>query len=119
VTYAQTQFSGGSLTSKYRKYTFSFNARDSAPNVNNTFVVELDGKAARGATIYFGFFSLFPPTYKNKPNGMRIDLAEALADLKPSILRFPGGCDLEGDIIQNRWKWNETIGPSVETVSFS
>lgn len=35
-------------------------------------------------------FSLFPPTFKGRENGMRIDLAEAMAGTKPSVWRFPG-----------------------------
>ena len=39
------------------------------------------------------FVSLFPvKTYKNRKNGMRNDIAEMLADLKPKFMRFPGGC---------------------------
>ena len=29
----------------------------------------------------------------------------------PAFFRFPGGNNLEGDTIEGRWKWNETIGP--------
>jgi alpha-L-arabinofuranosidase len=56
-------------------------------------------------------FTLFPPTFNNRPNGMRIDLAEAMAGTKPSVWRFPGGNNIEGISFDTRWKWNETIGP--------
>ncbi|KAF9011202.1 glycoside hydrolase superfamily [Cyathus striatus] len=59
----------------------------------------------------FGLFSLFPPTFRGRENGMRIDLAEALAATRPSVWRFPGGNNLEGQSFAERWKWNETIGP--------
>ncbi|KAF8607098.1 glycoside hydrolase [Ceratobasidium sp. AG-I] len=64
-------------------------------------------------------FSLFPPTYKGRANGMRVDLAEALAATKPGVWRFPGGNNLEGGTVATRWKWNETAGYSLggETVS--
>lgn len=43
---------------------------------DNVFVVTTDGAAASGLTINFAMFSLFPPTFKNRQNGMRIDIAE-------------------------------------------
>ena len=56
--------------------------------------------------------SLFPQkTFKRRKNGMRADLAEALADLKPRFMRFPGGCVAHGDGIVNIYRWENTIGP--------
>ena len=49
----------------------------SAPNTNNSFTLTVDGEAAAGETIFFSLFSLFPPTYKNRANGIRPDIAEA------------------------------------------
>jgi alpha-L-arabinofuranosidase len=111
TTYATATLSSPTLSSNYQKYSFTFSPSSSAPDAKNVFVVELDGASAKGTTVYFGLFSLFPPTYKNRPNGMRIDLAEAMAGTKPSVWRFPGGNNLEGSAFNNRWKWNETIGP--------
>jgi len=34
-------------------------------------------------TLDFNLISLFPPTYKNRKNGLRIDIAEALEELNP------------------------------------
>lgn len=48
----------------------------SAADTNNSFVVTLDGAEAAGETIHFALFSLFPPTYKGRENGLRIDIAE-------------------------------------------
>lgn len=60
----------------------------------------------------FDHISLFPAkTYKNHPNGMRDDLAKVLEDLRPGLLRFPGGCIVEGTALDNRYQWKETIGP--------
>ncbi|TFF40981.1 alpha-L-arabinofuranosidase C-terminal domain-containing protein [Mucilaginibacter psychrotolerans] len=59
--------------------------------------------------------SLFPAnTYKNRPNGMRTDLADAIADIHPRFVRFPGGCVAHGDGLDNIYRWKNTIGP-VET----
>ena len=60
--------------------------------------------------------SLFPPTYKGRENGCRIDLAELLEALHPKFMRFPGGCYVEGQTtprnsLHNRFEWKNTIGP--------
>ncbi|KDQ51115.1 glycoside hydrolase family 51 protein [Jaapia argillacea MUCL 33604] len=109
TTFASATLSG--ISSTWQKFTFTFNPTTSAPDINNVFHVEVDGQEAAGQTIYFGMFSLFPPTFRGRKNGMRIDLAEALAATQPSVWRFPGGNNLEGASWDTRWKWNETIGP--------
>lgn len=71
-------------------------------------------KAARTGTLYLDMVSLFPPTYKNRPNGCRTDLAEKLEAMRPSFVRFPGGCYVEGQYDNgstNRFEWKKTIGP--------
>ena len=56
--------------------------------------------------------SLFPVnTYKNRENGMRRDLAQALEDLHPGIFRFPGGCIVEGSSLDERYHWKNSVGP--------
>jgi alpha-N-arabinofuranosidase len=62
-------------------------------------------------TIWLGLVSLFPPTWKNQPNGFRPDLMQMLVDLKPAFLRFPGGNYLEGDTLKKRFDWKKTLGP--------
>ncbi|KAJ7605069.1 glycoside hydrolase [Mycena polygramma] len=94
----------------WKKFTFEFQPSVSADTDDNVFSVVVDGKAAAGQTIYFGMFSLFPPTFRGRENGMRIDLAEALAATQPSVWRFPGGNNLEGASFDTRWKWNSTLG---------
>jgi alpha-L-arabinofuranosidase len=55
--------------------------------------------------------SLFPgDTWKNRPNGLRPDLVQLLADLKPGFIRFPGGCIVEGYDLKTRYEWKKTIG---------
>lgn len=66
----------------------------SASSADNRFYVTLDGGVAKSAKINFAMFSLFPPTYKDRANGMRVDLGEALAATKPGVFRFPGGNNL-------------------------
>lgn len=56
--------------------------------------------------------SLFPVnTWCGHENGLRKDLAQHLADLKPGVLRFPGGCIVEGATLDTRYKWKNSIGP--------
>ncbi|XP_028761340.1 alpha-L-arabinofuranosidase 1 [Neltuma alba] len=51
------------------------------------------------------------PTDTYKGHGFRSDLAKMLEDLKPSFMRFPGGCFVEGEWLRNAFRWKETIGP--------
>ncbi|KAG7440129.1 glycoside hydrolase family 51 protein [Guyanagaster necrorhizus] len=84
---------------------------------DNVFVVTTDGAAASGLTVNFAMFSLFPPTFNNRSNGMRNDIAETLQAMKPSFFRFPGGNNLvyyQGSNTATRWVWNATLGPLVD-----
>ncbi|MFD9090963.1 alpha-L-arabinofuranosidase C-terminal domain-containing protein, partial [Streptomyces prasinus] len=70
--------------------------------------------------------SLFPrDTYKGQPNGLRKDLAEKIAALKPGFVRFPGGClvntgSMEDYSEESGWQrkrayqWKDTVGPVEE-----
>jgi alpha-N-arabinofuranosidase len=59
--------------------------------------------------------SLFPnDTWKQRPNGLRADLVQLLADMKPGFLRFPGGCIVEGRELATRYQWKKTVGPVEE-----
>ncbi|MDR2956441.1 MAG: carbohydrate binding domain-containing protein [Prevotella sp.] len=63
-------------------------------------------------TIAVDHVSLFPTdTYKGRENGLRKDLAEALADIHPGVFRFPGGCIVEGTDLDTRYDWKKTVGP--------
>lgn len=56
--------------------------------------------------------SLFPQqTFKGRKNGLRADLAQAIADIHPRFVRFPGGCVAHGDGLDNIYQWKNTIGP--------
>jgi alpha-L-arabinofuranosidase len=62
--------------------------------------------------VYVDDLSLMPQdTYKG--HGLRKDLAQALADLHPKFMRFPGGCVVHGggDGFWNTYRWKNTIGP--------
>jgi alpha-L-arabinofuranosidase len=56
--------------------------------------------------------SLFPQkTFRGRKNGLRADLAQAIADIHPRFVRFPGGCVAHGDGLGNIYRWKGTIGP--------
>ncbi|MBN1188066.1 MAG: alpha-L-arabinofuranosidase [Bacteroidales bacterium] len=62
--------------------------------------------------IEMDMISLFPQkTFKGHKNGLRPDLAQAIADLHPRFVRFPGGCVAHGDGLDNIYRWKNTIGP--------
>ena len=67
---------------------------------------------SRGVTVDLEHVSLFPTdTWMGHRNGLRKDLAQALADLHPGIFRFPGGCIVEGTDLDTRYNWKNTVGP--------
>ncbi len=56
--------------------------------------------------------SLFPhATFRGRPNGLRADLAQTIADLHPKFMRFPGGCLVHGIGLNNFYRWKDSIGP--------
>ena len=63
-------------------------------------------------TFWLSQVSLFPPTFKNRPNGNRIDLMEKLAEMRPAFLRFPGGNYLEGNTIAEHFDWKKRLARS-------
>ncbi|TDL19640.1 alfa-L-arabinofuranosidase precursor [Rickenella mellea] len=97
----------------WAQVAFKLTPRTNPADTNNVFSVTVDGADNAGQTFYFAFFSLFPPTYKNRPNGMRIDLAEVLAETQPGFFRYPGGNNL-GETIAGRWNWRNTVGPLID-----
>ncbi|HEY3989737.1 MAG TPA: alpha-L-arabinofuranosidase C-terminal domain-containing protein [Acidobacteriaceae bacterium] len=70
--------------------------------------------ATHPGNLYLSLVSVFPPTYHNREDGLRADLMEKLADMRPKFLRLPGGNYLEGDHISERFEWKKTIGPWVD-----
>ncbi len=63
-------------------------------------------------TLDLEHISLFPvDTWMGHENGLRKDLAQALADLHPGVFRFPGGCIVEGTDLETRYNWKNSVGP--------
>ncbi len=92
----------------WKKYELTLTtAADVNPTADARFVITTN----RTGLYYFNLVSLFPPTYKNEPNGFRPDIMQMMVDMKPKFLRFPGGNYLEGPLITDRFPWKETLGP--------
>jgi len=100
----------GRLTPNWKKYTLKLKTGQDQPTAEARFVLSTSSTGS----VWFSLVSLFPPTYKNRDNGNRIDIMEKLAAMKPSFLRFPGGNYLEGRDVENRFNWKATIGPLEE-----
>ena len=65
-----------------------------------------------GGKLALDMVSLFPEkTFNGRRNGLRADLAQALAELKPRFVRFPGGCVAHGNGLGNMYRWSRTVGP--------
>ncbi|TWT85648.1 Extracellular exo-alpha-L-arabinofuranosidase precursor [Posidoniimonas polymericola] len=59
--------------------------------------------------------SLLPvKTFKGRENGLRVDLAQSLADLNPKFFRFPGGCIAHGQGLENVYRWKDSVGDVAE-----
>ena len=92
----------------WKKYELSLTTlANIKPTTDARFVISTN----RPGLYYFNLVSLFPPTYKNRPNGNRPDLTKMMADMKPKFLRFPGGNFLEGPLITDAFPWKQTLGP--------
>ena len=93
----------------WTKYEATLTANDNDPQAQ--FALVFDG----AGQVQIDMVSLFPPTFKNRENGMRPDLANMLWQLHPKFMRFPGGCFVEGqESPDNAFRWERTIGPIEE-----
>ncbi len=89
-------------------YKISITSSDSAQRGKLNLIFEGTG------VMDIDMVSLFPKdTWKQRPGGLRKDLVQKIADLKPGFIRFPGGCIVEGRDLTNRYQWKTTVG-SVE-----
>jgi len=99
----QTQIKG--FSGAWQRLTASLAARATEAKASLRLTFEGQGR------LHLDMISLFPrKTWKNRPDGLRADLVQKLADLKPAFIRFPGGCIVEGFNLDNRYQWKNTIG---------
>src|SRR5262249_43295590 len=94
------------VSERWEKYDVTLTTSNARPSAENRLVLSSN----KPGTVWLGFVSLFPPTWKTRANGNRPDIMQLLADMKPGFLRFPGGNYLEGNTIQTRFDWKKTIG---------
>lgn len=93
----------------WNKHETSFTATATAEKAKMNLWVEGKGE------IDLDMISLFPKdTWKGRPGGLRKDMIQLLADMKPGFFRFPGGCIVEGRTLDERFQWKKTIGPIEE-----
>jgi alpha-L-arabinofuranosidase len=96
---------------EWKKYTAVITAGKTDTAARLLVLAKTKGKLAMDV------ISLFPEnTFKKRPNGLRADLAQKIADLHPKFMRFPGGCLVHGDGLGNMYRWKNTIGPVEQRV---
>ncbi len=94
------------VSAKWKQFHATLTGTKANPNAR--FVLAAGSKG----TVWFDMISLFPAkTFKDHPNGLRADIAQMIADLKPGFVRFPGGCVIEGGTIPTSYNWKNTVGP--------
>lgn len=109
----KTIFASGvvdALGQEWKQYQVSLQTGQLPTPVKARYVLSIN----QPGTVWFSLASLFPPTWNDRPNGLRKDLMQMLVDLKPRFVRFPGGLYLEGKTIKSRFDWKKTIGPVSE-----
>ncbi|MGM0369930.1 MAG: LamG-like jellyroll fold domain-containing protein [Bacillota bacterium] len=93
----------------WKKYSTTIEADKSGENA------KLVVTASDSGTVLMDMISLFPEdTWQNRENGLRPDLVEMIDQMNPSFFRFPGGCIVEGNDLDNAYQWKETIGDLAE-----
>jgi alpha-N-arabinofuranosidase len=90
----------------WRRYEAVLTTEELPAAVKGRFAIRIN----KPGTLWFGYVSLFPPTWNDRSNGNRRDLMQMLVDLKPSFIRFPGGNYLQGDTAARRFDWKNTLG---------
>ncbi len=91
---------------QWKKYEVTLTSKVSSPNAT------LQILSLTVGTLDVDMVSLYPQdTFMG--HGLRKDLAQALADLNPKFMRFPGGCVVHGggDGFWDTYRWKTTVGP--------
>ena len=98
------------LSTEWKQYEFTLTTGKIETTSQNHLLLTV----GHTGKLWIDLVSLFPPAYKNRENGNRPDLMEMMAAMHPKFLRLPGGNYLEGDQIDERFDWKNTIGPLVD-----
>ncbi len=87
---------------RWHRYEFTLKSKSEADGA--AFTVTL----IKSGTAHFDCFSMIP---ENAVFGVfRRDLVTYMKELNPGFLRFPGGCVVEGNTLENRYQWKNSIG---------
>ena len=105
TTYAETKVSGFSKDWKKFDIQLTTSATQADTKDARLFII-----ADQAGSIELTRVTLYAPSFKDRKNGLRIDLMEMMAEMRPKFLRFPGGNYLEGNNFANRFDWKKTIG---------
>lgn len=105
TTYAEQKVSG--FTNNWKKFDLELTTSATQADTKDArlFII-----ADQAGSIELARVTLFAPSYKNRKNGLRVDLMEMMAEMRPKFVRFPGGNYLEGNNFANRFDWKRTIG---------
>ena len=99
------------LTTEWARHELLLTPAETSTSARLTLLAQTEGGFS------LAFVSLMPvDTWKGRKNGMRKDIVEALAEMKPRFLRFPGGClthdgNLAPDARDGIYNWKRTLGP--------
>jgi alpha-N-arabinofuranosidase len=101
----------GGVTGNWTRYIFSMTAMDTQVQAKLNLIVTGTGVLDVDMVSLFPEDSAVPDPSSSMPiPGLRKDLVQMLADMKPGFLRFPGGCIVEGYYLSLRYQWKNTIG---------
>ena len=99
-------------SAEWKRYEVVLEASQTDPKAALRIFLERPDGSEVAPTVDLEHVSLFPTdTWMGHRNGMRKDLAQALADLHPGVFRFPGGCIVEGTDLATRYDWKNSVGP--------
>lgn len=104
-TFAETKVSG--FTNDWKRYDIELTIPATQADTKDARLFIIANEAG---SIELTRVTLFAPSFKDRKNGLRIDLMEMMAEMRPKFLRFPGGNYLEGNNFANRFDWKQTIG---------
>ena len=104
------KYAEGSISSKegiretpnfYKKYELTLEAKEDIRGAGFVLCLEEPG------TVEFDYISMFPA---DAVAGIfRKDLFEKLKELHPGFIRFPGGCIVEGNTLDNRYRYKDGL----------
>ena len=103
--YAEKKLSG--FTSEWKRFDYELTTSATQTDTKDA---RLFITADQAGSIELTRVTLFAPSFKNRKNGLRVDLMEMMAEMQPKFVRFPGGNYLEGNNFANRFDWKQTIG---------